>query len=412
MGTKALEGVRVIDLSQFEAGPVCTLTLAQMGAEVIKIERPKYGEQARMGARSSHGTQGPGADSIHFALLNPNKKSVTLNLKTEKGRQILRELIKTGDVLVENYAPGTLARLGFSYDEVNRINPRIIYGDIKGFADGSPYGKYPCFDGVAQAMGVVCSLTGEPGGAPLESGANLADNLSGIYLACAVLSALYERERTGRGQYVRVNMQEVMIHTCRGAFVSQIDDGRVTPRLGNIKFTNRAPHNMYPCRPRGEDDGNDYVFIYVSPVPGSPQWGRFCNIIGKPEWIDDRVFSDPMKRAEHREELDAVISAWTRGQDKETVMSLMCEAGVPCGAVLTTADIVTDEIYRETGTIVKVKHPVLGEHDTLGTPFHMSDSPFEIAPSPMLGQNTDEIYMQLLNMTQTEIAALKEEGII
>lgn len=409
---KALEGIRVIDLTQFEAGPVATLTLAQMGAEVIKIERPKFGEQARMGARSSRGTRGPGADTIHFALLNPNKKSITLDLKQEKGKQILRELIKTGDVIVENYGPGTMEKLGFPYEEIQKINPRIVYGSIKGYADESPYSKYPCFDGVAQAMGVVCSVTGERDGAPMQSGANLADNLSGIYLAYGIVSALFEREKTGRGQMVRINMQEVLIHTCRGAFVSQLDDGIENKRFGNKKFVNRAPHNMYPCKPRGEDSINDYVFMYVSPVPGSPQWAKFCTVIERPDWIEHPIFSDPMKRAEHREEVDAEITKWTIRYDKEEIMKIFAEAGVPCGAVMSTKDIAEGEMYRRNGTIVEVEHPVLGVHQTLGNPFHLSDSEWKIEPSPTLGQHTDEIYQNLLHMSAEQIAALKEEGVI
>lgn len=409
---KALEGVRVIDLTQFEAGPVATMTLAQMGAEVLKIERPKYGEQARMGSRSSHGTAGPGADTVHFALLNANKKSVTLNFKTEQGKELLRSLIREGDVLVENFAPGTMERMGFSWAEVQKLNPRIIYGDIKGFSDDSPYGAYPCFDGVAQAMGVICSLTGEAGGPPMESGANLADNLSGIYLACGVLAALLEREKTGRGQYVRINMQEVLINTCRGAFVTQFDDNIPGSRFGNKKFKNRAPMDMYPCKPRGGDSTNDYVFLYVSPVPGGPQWERFCHFLGREDWITDPVFSDPMKRAEHREELDAEIVRFTMQYDKEEIMKRFCDAGIPCGAVQDTADVANGEIYRRSGMVQELHHPVLGTYKTLGSPFHLSDSPTELLPSPTLGQHTDEVYTSLLHLSEGELARLRAEGVI
>ena len=412
MERKALTGVRVIDMTQFEAGPVSTLTLAQMGAEVIKIERPKYGEQARMGARSSRGTQGPGADSIHFALLNPNKKSITLNVKTEKGKELLRELIKKGDVIIENFAAGTMERLGFPWEEIHRINPRIIYGTIKGYDDRSPFAKYPCFDGVAQAMGVVCSITGEHDGPPMMTGPNLADNLSGIYMATSVLAALYEREFTGRGQMVRVNMQEVVMQTCRGAFVCQFDDDQENVRWGNIKFPNRAPHNMYACKKRSEDSINDYVMIYVSPVPGSKQWPEFCNLIGKPEGIDDPVMSDPMERAKHREEIDSVITAWTSQRDKEDVMKTMSEAGIPCGMVTSTKDIATEPFYRETKAVVEVEHPVLGKHLTLGSAWHLSDSPCEVLPSPTLGQHTEEVYKELLGIEGEELAALKAEGVI
>ena len=408
----ALEGIRVIDLTQFEAGPVATMTLAQLGAEVIKIERPKYGEQARMGARSSHGTQKAGSDSIHFALLNSNKKSVTLNMKTEKGKELLRALIREGDVLVENFASGTMERLGFSYEEVQKINPRIIYGSIKGFDDRSPYGKYPCFDGIAQAMGVVCSITGEHDGPPMMTGPNLADNLSGVYLTGGILAALYEREHTGRGQYVRVNMQEIVIQTCRGAFVCQFDDDEENIRWGNVKFPNRAPHNMYPCKKRSEDSINDYAMLYVSPVPGSHQWPAFCEIIGRPEWSEDPVMSDPMERAKHREEIDAAVSEWTVQHDKEEVMRIFSEAGVPCGMVTSTRDIASEPFYRETGVVVEVEHPTLGKHLTLGSAWHLSDSPIEVLPSPTLGQHTDAVYREVLHLSDEELNALRNEGVI
>ena len=305
-----------------------------------------------------------------------------------------------------------MERLGFSYEEVRALNPRIVYGSIKGYADESPYSKYPCFDGVAQAMGVVCSITGERDGAPMQSGANLADNISGVYLSHGILAALLERERTGRGQLVRINMQEVLIQTCRGAFVSQLDDGVENVRFGNKKFVNRCPHNMYPCKPRGTDGLNDYVFMYVSPVPGSPQWARFCTLIQRPDWIDDPIYSDPMKRAEHRDKIDSEITKWTRRYDKEEVMALFAEAGIPCGAVLSTKDIAEGAIYRKAGTIVEVDHPVLGVHETLGSAFHLSDSPVEVLPSPTLGQHTEETCRNLLHMTPAQIAALQEEGVI
>ncbi|MCQ2553428.1 MAG: CoA transferase [Clostridia bacterium] len=411
----ALDDIRVIDLSQFEAGPMATVHLAEMGAEIIKIEKPKVGEQTRIGARTKNGVAGPGADSIHFSLLNGNKKSIELNTKSPKGKALLFELIKTADILVENFAPGTMERLGLSYDVLKEVNPRLIVGSVKGFDDKLPYGKYPCFDGVAQAMGGVASLTGEAGGAPMQSGANLADNMSGIYLAAAILGALHERERTGLGQYVRVNMQEVIIQTCRGAYVTQFEEGHPPIRYGNKKFVNRAPHDLYPCKPReGGDGSNDYVFLYVSPVKGSPQWPKFCDFIGKPEWAEDPIMSDPVKRAEpaNRQTIDDVIIAYTMQHDKEDIMKAFSDAGLPAGAILSTNDIATDPIYKEAGIIQEVDHPTLGRIPGFGSPFHMSNSEFKLEPAPTLGQHNDEIYKGILKLTDEEIAALKEEGVL
>ena len=411
MNSTALEGIRVIDVSQFEAGPSCTLALAQMGAEVIKIEQPIYGEQSRSGVRSAKKLQ-VGGDSVHFSLLNANKKGITLNLKSPEGKKILTELIKTGDVFVENFAPGTIERLGFGYDTVKEINPRIVYGAISGFHELSPYGKYPCFDGVAQAAGVVTSITGDFDGPPMQTGPNLADNLSGMYLAFGVVSALFQRNATGRGQKVSVNMQDVCIHTCRGTFVDQIELGRESGRYGNHKFPGRAPCNMYPCKKRAEDSRNDYVFIFCSTVPSSKQWPTLCRIIGHEEFLDDPEYATAMKRAEHADIVDKAIADWTSKYDKEYVMKHLSEEGVPTGAVFTTKDIMEADYLKASGSIGTMHHPTLGDFDTLGSPHHLSDSFVPLEPSPTLGQHNEYVYKGLLKMSDEEFNKLKEANII
>ena len=407
----ALEGIRVIDLSQFEAGPSCTLSLAQMGAEVIKIEQPIYGEQSRMGARIVKKPE-PGGDSVHFSLLNANKKGITLNLKDPEGKRILTELIKKGDVFVQNFAPGTIERLGFGYDAVKEINPRIVYAEVSGFHELSPYGKYPCFDGVAQAAGVVTSLTGEENGPPMQTGPNLADNLSGVYLAFGVVTALFQRNTTGKGQKVSVNMQDVCIHTSRGAFVDQIELGKESGRYGNHKFPGRAPCNMYPCKKRDENSKNDYVFIFCSTVPSSKQWPTLCRIIGREELLNDPEFATATKRAQHIDIVDKAISDWTTRYDKEEVMKILSEEGVPTGAVFTTKDIMEADYLRASGSVGTMHHPTLGDFDTLGTPHHLSDSCVPLEPSPTLGQHNDYVFRELLGMSDEEFDKLKAVNVI
>jgi formyl-CoA transferase len=401
----ALDGVVVLDLTQFEAGTVCTETLAWLGATVIKLERPGIGEQGRVSSIDE-----PGVDSYHFILVNANKKSVTANLKHPEGKALVRQLIEHVDVFIENFRPGTIERLGFDYETVRSINPQIIYAQIKGFGTDGPYARFPAFDPVGQATGGAASLTGEADGPPMRSGPNLADSGTGFHCAIGILAALYQRAVTGVGQRIEVAMQDVVINFCRSAFGRHLIDGKPAERSGNdMPMAAVAPCGVYPCQPGGP---NDYVFIYTSRWPGSPQWGRLLEVIGRTDVSEDPRFATPESRYEHREEVDAMISAWTRQRTKFEAMEEFGRADVPAGAVLTTAELLADPYLQKRGTFVTVEHPERGPILIPGFPLKMSASSVPILPAPLLGQHNEEIYGGMLGIPADEFARLRQAGVI
>ena len=396
----ALHGVRVVDLTQFEAGTSCTQTLAWLGAEVIKVEEPTKGEQGR-----SASADRPGADSYYFMLLNANKQSVTANLKSEKGRGLLRALIEKSDVFVENFAPGVIERLGFGYETVCRINPRIVYAQIKGFAPDGPYGKFLAFDMIAQATGGAMAITGEPDGRPLKPGLTIGDTGTGLHCAIGILAALYQRQFTGRGQYIEVAMQEAVINYARISYASQALWGKPAPRVGNqsILGTN-SPSESYPCKGGGP---NDYCYIYTSRAT-SQHWDRLLKFIGREELVGDSRFATAQMRFKHRDEVDVMVSNWTRKFDKHTVMKMLGEAGVPAGAVFDTQELSSDPHLHRRGAFVTVKHPVRGDFTMPGWPVHMSESKVPIEAAPLLGAHNREIYGGLLGLTPDELTTLRD----
>ncbi len=401
MPAAALDGVVVLDLTQFESGTVCTETLAWLGASVIKLERPGMGEQGRTSSVDE-----PGADSYHFILLNANKKSITVNLKHPEGKALLRRLIKQVDVFVENFRPGTIERLGFDYETVRGINPRIIYAQIKGFGMDGPYADFPAFDPVGQATGGAVSITGEPDGPPMRPGPNLSDSGSGFHCAIGILAALYQRAVTGVGQRVEVAMQDVIINFCRPAFGRQLIDGKPAERVGNkMPMAPVAPCGVYPCRPGGP---NDYVYIYTSRWPGSPQWDRLLEVIGRTDVNGDPRFATPESRYDYRDEIDAMISAWTRQRTKYEAMEELGRADVPAGAVLDTAELAADPYLQERGTFVTMEHPVRGPVLMPGFPIKLSASSVPILPAPLLGQHNGEVYMGMLGISADELERLRQ----
>jgi formyl-CoA transferase len=400
----ALSGIRVIDLTQFEAGTSCTETLAWLGADVIKVEPPGHGEQGR---RAS--TDVPGLDSYYFLLLNANKRSVTLNLKHPEGRRMLGSLIEKADVFVENFAPGIIERLGFGYDELRRINPRVVYAQVKGFAPDGPFGKFPAFDMIAQAAGGAMSLTGEPEGIPIKPGPTIGDTGAGLHLAIGILSALFQRERSGFGQRVEVAMQEAVLNYCRISFARQLVTGCPAERWGNqSQLGMTAPSGIYPCRPGGP---NDYVFIYTSRA-GNHQWERLLGVIGRLDLKDDPRFGDPVGRAAHVAAIDPLISAWTHQYTKREAMEHLGRAGVPAGAVFDTLELTTDEHLNRREAIVSVDHPTRGTIKMPGWPVKMERSHVRVTAAPLLGQHNREVYEELLGLGGVDLARLGEEGVI
>jgi len=400
----ALSGVRIVDLTQFEAGTSCTETLAWLGADVIKVEPPGRGEQGRAAS-----TDVPGLDSYYFLLLNANKRSITLNLKTPDGCRLLGRLIERADVFVENFAPGIIERLGFGYDAVRRLNPRLIYAQVKGFAPDGPFGNYPAFDMIAQAAGGAMSLTGLPHEPPLKPGPTIGDTGAGLHLAIGILAALVQRQRTGTGQRVEVAMQEAVINYCRISFARQLLTGHAAERWGNqSQLGMTAPSGIYPCSPGGP---NDYVFIYTTRA-GNHQWERLLEVIGRQDLKGDPRFANPLQRAANAGPIDEAITAWTRQYTKREAMDRLGKAGVPAGATFDTLELTRDEHLNRREAIVSVDHPTRGALKMPGWPVKMEQSHVLVQAAPLLGQHNREVYTELLEMSDDELARLHEQGVI
>jgi formyl-CoA transferase len=403
VGKPALAGIKVVDLTQFEAGTSITETLAWLGAEVIKVENPKGGEQGR-----SASSERKDADSYYFMLLNANKKSVTLNLKSEKGKEMLRELIRKGDVFAENFAPGVIEKLGFSYEEVAKINPRIVYATVKGFGKGSPFEKNLAFDMIAQAAGGVMSITGEADGRPIKPGVTLGDTGTGLHACIGVLAALYQRTVTGRGQKVEVAMQDAMVNYCRIAYSRQLMTNKACERNGNSVVLGNAPCEVFRCKPGGH---NDYVFIYTSRATNA-HWENLCDVIGRADLKADPRLATPVMRGNHAAEITAEIERWTMQFTKHEAMERLGAAGVPCGAVMDTKELSDDPTMVAREIFVDVDHPVRGKVRIPGWPVKMSDSHVKVTASPVLGADTEEVYADWLGLSKGDVEALKKDGIV
>jgi len=397
---KALAGVKVLDLTQFEAGTSCTEMLAWLGADVIKVEPPKMGEQGRWMI-----TEKPGVDSHYFILLNANKRSITLNLKSERGKEIFLELVKQVDILSENYSLGTLESFGLGYNRLREINPRLIYLTIKGFGTYGPYSKFKSFDMIAQAAGGAMSLTGFPGSPPLKPGPTIGDTGTGIHAACGVLAAYIQRQRTGKGQKVEVAMQEAVFNFVRVPMMDTYITHEPTQRRGN-RLGGGAVGDIFKCAPGGP---NDYVYMLCT----TPEmWQALCNIIGHPEVPEDPRFKDRKEREKYIEELTRIIEDWTSKHAKHEVMKVMGEAGVPCGAVLDSVELLNDPHLKERGMVVTIDHPVRGKFTMPGCPVKLEDSPAEVESAPLLGQHNAEIYGRMLGLKDSDLEQLKQQGVI
>jgi formyl-CoA transferase len=397
---KALAGIRVLDLTQFEAGTSCTEMLAWLGAEVIKVEPPKVGEQGRWLL-----TEQAGIDSHYFILLNANKHSITLNLKSERGRQMFLELVKQCDVLSENYSLGTLESWGLGYERLRELNPRLIYLTIKGFGTYGPYSKFKSFDPIAQAAGGALAVTGFPGSPPLRPGPTIGDTGTGIHAACGVLAAYIQRERTGTGQKVEVSMQEAVLNYVRVPMRHSYLTHQPSPRVGN-RLGVAVPGDIYKCAPGGP---NDYVYLFCSTAE---MWQAFCRTIGRPDLADDSRFDDNAARHRNLAELTGIIEQWTSTRPKYEVMRLMGEAGVPCGAVLDSVELLNDPHMKQRGMVVSIDHPVRGKFTMPGCPVKLEDSPADITSAPLLGQHNREIYGMMLGLDDSELERLRQDGVI
>ena len=396
---KALDGIRIIDLTQYEAGPSCTQTLAWLGAEVIKVE-PIGGEPNRRAL-----SERPGVDSWGFLFLNANKKSVTLNLKHPRGRAMFEAMVAKADAVVENFGPGAMERLGWGYEALRRLNPRIIVASIKGFGSSGPYAQYKSFEFVAQAMGGVMSLTGEADGRPMRIPAGLGDTVTGLHCAIGILAAVVQRQVTGVGQQIEVSQQDTVVSLTRVHIREQYITGQPVARLGNRQFGN-APVNCYRCRPGGP---NDYLFVHAVTTD---MWQALMRTIGRPDLADDPTLGTRGSRFERVDEIDALIEAWTEKHTKREAMEILAGAGVACGAVLDSSEVLADEHLRGRGMVVDLDHPDRGRFPMPANPIHMSDSPTEVRAAPLLGEHNAEIYGEWLGLGADEVAQLQRDGAI
>ncbi|MFN0300061.1 MAG: CaiB/BaiF CoA transferase family protein [Burkholderiales bacterium] len=400
----ALAGVRVLDLTQFEAGTSCTQTLAWLGAEVIKVEPPETGEQGR-----KISSDRPGVDSPYFLLMNANKRSVTCNLKHDGGREIIRALIAKVDVFIENFAPGVIERLGFGYDVVREINPRVIYAQIKGFPQDGPNANLLAFDPVAQAAGGGVSITGEPDGRPMKPGMNVGDTGAGLHCTIGILAALFQRQVTGRGQRVDVSMQECIINFGRIAWAAQALFGKAAPRAGNQSILgSTSPSEVYPCLGGGP---NDYIYIYITRA-ASHQWQALLKVIGREELLTDQRFATAADRARNYRDVDVVVAEWTRHRDKHAAMRLLGDAGVPASAVFDTLELTNDPHLRKRGMFVAVQHPTRGEFIMPGFPVKMSASSVPVEAAPLLGADNSHVYGTLLGLSPAKVSELARDKAI
>ena len=389
-----LAGIKVLDLTQFEAGTSCTEALAWMGAEVAKVEPPNGGEAGRRGV----------ADPYYFMAYNANKKSITVNLKSERGLALVKEMAKQADVFTENFAPGAIERLGLGYDVVSALNPRIIYAQVKGFGVGSPYENGLCFDPIAQACGGAMSITGERGGKPIKPGPTIGDTGTGMLLAFSIVSALYQRQSTGKGRRLQAAMQDSVMHYSRGMFIRQAQTGQAAQRQ---PIGGNAPHGIYPCKPGGP---NDYVYLLTSRA-NPEHWPRLLKLIGREDLIGDPRYDTAKARLEREAEVDELITQWTRQRTKQEAMAQISAAGVPAGAVFDSMELTNEPSFEQRGILQTVKH---GDWQmTMPTwPVRFDGAPPPIKPAPELGEHTAEVLSDWLGLGTSEVEALRDKGIV
>ncbi|MFL9900247.1 formyl-CoA transferase [Paraburkholderia fungorum] len=414
--SKALDGVRILDFTHVQSGPTCTQLLAWFGADVIKVERAGAGDITREQLRDI-----PDVDSLYFTMLNHNKRSITIDTKNPEGKLVLETLIEQCDVLVENFAPGALDRMGFTWERIQELNPRMIVASVKGFGPG-PYEDCKVYENVAQCAGGAASTTGFDDGPPVVSGAQIGDSGTGLHLALGIVTALYQRTHTGRGQKVLAAMQDGVLNLCRVKLRDQQrlertgtmkeypqypngTFGEAVPRAGNASGGGQ-PGWILKCK-GWETDPNAYIYF----ITQAPVWAKICNVIGKEEWATHPDYATPAARLPHLKDIFAEIERWTMTKTKFEAMQILNKYDIPCGPILSMKEIAEEPSLRKTGTIVEVDHPTRGKYLTVGNPIKLSDSPTEVKRSPLLGEHTDEV-MAELGYSPEQISALRTAGAI
>jgi len=413
---KALEGVRILDFTHVQSGPTCTQLLAWLGADVIKVERAGGGDITREQLRDIEGV-----DSLYFTMLNHNKRSITLDTKKPQGKAVLERLVRYCDVLVENFAPGALDRMGFTWERIQQLNPKMIVASVKGFGPG-PYEDCKVYENVAQCAGGSASTTGFDDGPPLVTGAQIGDSGTGLHLALGIVAALYQRKTSGRGQRVLCAMQDGVLNLCRVKLrdqqrlarnrvmkeYPQYPDGKfgsAVPRAGNASGGGQ-PGWIIRCK-GWESDPNAYLYF----ITQAPVWKEICHVIGKEEWITHPDYATPEARLPRLKQVFDTIEKWTMTKTKFEAMEELNKHDIPCGPILSMEELAAEPSLRATGTVVEVDHPKRGKYLTVGNPIKMSDSPTEVQRSPLLGEHTNEVLKEL-GLSAADINALHTAKVI
>ena len=397
-----LSGVKVLDLTQFEAGPSCTETLAWLGADVVKIENPRMGDPGRR-LRPNQ----PDDDPYYFHMFNANKKSMTVNLKSPEGLALVKDMIKKADVMMENFAPGAIERLGLSYEEVKKINPGIIYAQVKGFGEGSPFEQNLAFDMIAQACGGTFSVTGEADGPPTRPGITIGDTGTGMLMAITILGALFKRKETGEGHRLQVAMQDAMLHYMRVNFATHGRTKKPAERGGSrVPGITNAPMGLYPCAPGGP---NDYIYIMTSRA-NPEHWERLLRVVGREDLIGDARYLTPANRVERIDEVDQIISEWSKGQTKAEAMNEIGLAGIPAGAVLDTGELNDDTTFDDRGVMQTMSHPIHEPFKMPAWPVRVDGKASRLKASPVLGEHSDEVISDWLDLNETAIKQIRDSG--
>ncbi|MDA0661755.1 MAG: formyl-CoA transferase [Proteobacteria bacterium] len=413
--SKALEGVKILDMTHVQSGPTCTQLLAWFGADVIKVERPGVGDATRGQLQDI-----PNVDSLYFTMLNHNKRGMTLNTKLDSGKEIFEKLIRHCDVLVENFAPGAMDRMGFSWERIHELNPRMIYASIKGFGPGK-YEDCKVYENVAQCTGGSASTTGMIGEVPLVTGAQIGDSGTGLHLALGIVTALFHRTHSGEGQRVECAMQDGVLNLCRVKLRDQQrlahgplteypqypngEFGEATPRAGNASGGGQ-PGWIVKCK-GWETDPDAYIYV----IAQAAAFAGLAKEIGHADWLEDPEWNTPKARLPKLETMFAEIEKWTMTKNKFEVMDILNPLNVPCGPILSMKELAEEPSLRKTGTIVEVDHPERGTYLSVGNPIKLSASPSDVTRSPLLGEHTDEVLREL-GLDVGAIAAVREAGAV
>ena len=399
--TKPLDGIRIIDFTHVQAGPACTQLLGFYGADVIKVERPGSGDVTRSQLRDI-----PGADALYFTMLNGNKRSLTLDTKTPEGKEVLEKMIKVSDVMVENFGPGALDRMGFSWKRIQELNPKMILASVKGFSDGHSYEDLKVYENVAQCAGGAASTTGFWDGPPTVSAAALGDSNTGMHLAIGILTALMQRQKTGKGQKVSCSMQDAVLNLCR----VKLRDQQRLDKIGYLEEYPQYPHGSFTdVVPRGgnaggggqpgwvlkckgwETDPNAYIYFTIQ----GHAWEPITKALGKPEWATDPAYMTAEARQDKIFDIFATIEDWLKDKTKYEAVDILRKFDIPCAPVLSMKELAASPDLRKSGSIVEVDHKVRGKYLTIGSPIKFSDLEIEVKPSPVLGEHTDEVLADL-----------------